>query len=162
MKIINGHKLNECFRYYRNKVTDEDIQEALDEYQEQTDEYQEQTDKLEDFYCYIYNYNVDDLKDLKVAIDDLNEYYDLLSNYNTVEQARQALEDADNFWQDLNRTYEYEHGRVFAPPLEQFGEMVCEDIVKRVEYEKMLEEIRDAIKEDDFNQVKNIMEGFQS
>lgn len=154
MKIIHGHKLNECFRYYRNKVTDDDIQEALDEYQEQTD-------NLEDLYCYIYNYSVDTFEDFKTAVHELTDYYDLLSNYNTVEQARQALEDADNFWQDLNRTYEYEHGRIFAPPLEQFGEMVCDDIVKRVEYEKMLEEIRDAVREDDFNQVKNIMEGFQ-
>ena len=154
MKIIHGHKLNECFRYYRNKVTDDDIQEALDEYQEQTD-------NLEDLYCDIFQYHVDNIEGLKTAIDDLNGWYDLLSVYNTVEQARQALEDADNFWQDLNRTYEYEHGRVFAPPLEQFGEMVCDDIVKRVEYEKMLEEIRDAVKEDDFNQVKNILERFQ-
>ena len=154
MKIINGHKLNECFRYYRDKVTDDDIQEALDEYQEQTED-------LEDLYCYIYNYDVDDLEGLKAAIDDLNEYYDLLRDYSTVEQARQALEDADNFWQDLNRTYEGEHGRIFNPPLERFGEMVCEDIMKRVEYEKMLEEIRDAVKEDDFNTVKIIMEGFQ-
>ncbi len=154
MKIIHGHKLNECFRYYRNKVTDDDIQEALDEYQEQTD-------NLEDLYCYIYNYNVDTFEDFKTAIHELTDYYDLLSGYNTIEQARQSLEEADNFWQDLNRTYEYEHGRVFAPPLEQFGEMVCEDIVKRVEYEKMLEEIRDAVKEDDFNAIKNIMEGFQ-
>lgn len=154
MKIIHGHKLNECFRYYRNKVTDDDIQEALDEYQEQID-------KLEDLYCDIFQYHVDDLEGLKAAIDDLNEYYDLLSNYNTVEQARQSLEDADNFWQDLNRTYEYEHGRIFAPPLEKFGEMVCDDIVKRVEYEKMLEKIHEAIKKNNFNQVKNIMEGFQ-
>ena len=155
MKIIHGHKLNECFRYYRNKVTDDDIQEALDEYQEQND-------KLDDIYSLIFNYNVDNLDDLKIAIDDLDDYYTLLSSYNTIEQARQALEEADNFWQDLNRTYEYEHGRIFNPPLEQFGEMVCEDIVKRVEYEKMLEEIREAIKEDDFNAVKYIMEGFQS
>lgn len=87
------------------------------------------TDNLEDLYCYIYNYNVDTFEDFKTVIHELTDYD--LSGYNTIEQARQALEEADNFWQDLNRTYENEHGRIFNPPLEQFGEMVCEDIVKR-------------------------------
>ena len=107
----------EAFRYHREIVTDEDIQEALDRDQSLLEH-------LENIF------ETSDLDELNSISNELNNWRDNFYEFDTPEKALEELKSHRDFVEDIKRSYEDRHGLIFDTPLDQLHQWVAEDIDK--------------------------------